>query len=125
MLESYKEITSISLNKLKDYLDVIDVYHDSFIDTCRSQKKIEGYIKAHQKKYLGLALKKLYEIDDMQCLENHLVMIEYLFGEHPRIQSLNKNLCNYMLHNITIRCILHCETFDAFLISCTYLFISR
>ena len=97
MLESYKEITSISLNKLKDYLDVIDVYHDSFIDTCRSQKKIEGYIKAHQKKYLGLALKKLYEIDDMQCLENHLVMIEYLFGEHPRIQSLNKNLCNYML----------------------------
>ena len=40
MLESYKEITSISLNKLKDYLDVIDVYHDSFIDTCRSQKKI-------------------------------------------------------------------------------------
>lgn len=87
MLESYKEITSISLNKLKDYLDVIDVYHDSFIDTCRSQKKIEGYIKAHQKKYLGLALKKLYEIDDMQCLENHLVMIEYLFGEHPRIQS--------------------------------------
>lgn len=35
----------------------------------------------------------------MQCLENHLVMIEYLFGEHPRIQSLNKNLCNYMLHN--------------------------
>ncbi len=46
------------LNKLKDYLDVIDVYHDSFIDTCRSQKKIEGYIKAHQKKYLGLALKE-------------------------------------------------------------------
>ena len=77
MLESYKEITSISLNKLKDYLDIIDVYHDSFIDTCRSQKKIEAYIKAHQKKYLGLALKKLYEIDDMQCLENHLVMIEY------------------------------------------------
>ena len=99
MLESYKEITSISLNKLKDYLDVIDVYHDSFIDTCRSQKKIEAYIKAHQKKYLGLALKKLYEIDDMQCLENHLVMIEYLFGDHPRIQSLNKKLCNYMMHN--------------------------
>ncbi|WP_295090057.1 hypothetical protein [uncultured Catenibacterium sp.] len=99
MLESYKEITSISLNKLKDYLDVIDVYHDSFIDTCRSQKKIEAHIKTHQKKYLGLALKKLYEIDDMQCLENHLVMIEYLFGDHPRIQSLNKKLCNYMLHN--------------------------
>ena len=35
----------------------------------------------------------------MHCLENHLVMIEYLFGDHPRIQSLNKKLCNYMLHN--------------------------
>ena len=50
MLESYKEITSISLNKLKDYLDVIDVYHDSFIDTCRSQEeKLEVIIKAHQR----------------------------------------------------------------------------
>ncbi len=39
MLESYKEITSISSNNLKDYLDVIDVYHDSFIDTCRGRRK--------------------------------------------------------------------------------------
>lgn len=99
MLESYKEVTSVSLNKLKDYLDVIDVYHDSFIDTSLSKKKIEAYIKKHERKYLGLALKKLYEIDDMQTLEYHLAMIEYLFGKHPRIQSLNKSLCNYMLKN--------------------------
>ena len=99
MLENYKEVTFISLSKLKDYLDVIDIYHDSFIDSCRSQKRLEDYIQNNQKKYLGLALKKLYEINDMQCLEYHLVMIEYLFKNHPRIKSLNKSLCNYMLNN--------------------------
>lgn len=99
MLESYKEVSSITLGKLKDYLDVIDEYHDSFIDTSLSKKKIEAYIKKYEKKYLGLALKKLFEIDDMQTLEYHLAMVEYLFKYHPRIQSLNKSLCNYMLKN--------------------------
>ena len=99
MLESYKEVTSITLGKLKDYLDVIDEYHDSFIDTSLSKRRILAYIKKHEKKYLGLALKKLFEIDDMQTLEYHLAMVEYLFKDHPRIQSLNKSLCNYILKN--------------------------
>ena len=83
MLTNYIDKISVNVTDLLDYLYAIDGDYNQHFNHCRTLKAIKDVVYADESYFLFLGLAHLQNVKNFEDLENHLVMMNYLFGEQP------------------------------------------
>ena len=82
MLDNYLDKISISIDDMKDYLYLIDPDYQLHFSGCKTLKAVKEEVKTTESYYLFLGLAHLQNVRDFTALENHLVMMNHLFGDN-------------------------------------------